>query len=263
MKGNSEMSIPKIIHYCWFGPNSMPENEVKYIEEWKQKLPDYEFMFWTEEKFDIESVPYVRQAYEAKKYAFVADYVRLFALNQYGGIYLDTDVELLKDFTPFLEDMAFLGFENRTMVGTGVIGTVKANDVFVRMAEYYEKHDFKDEKGIMDTTTNVKILNKLLIDKGLCPQNSEQNIGGIHIYERSVFSPKKINETDFDITENSVSIHHFDASWLTERERRRGNSLVWRNFFRPVLRKMRSLLEKAIGEKRTKVFEARLRDKMR
>lgn len=257
------MNIPKIIHYCWFGPKSIPENEVAYIEGWKQKLPDYEFMLWTEENFDINSIPYVKQAYEAKKYAFVADYVRLHALNRYGGIYLDTDVELIKDFNPFLKDVAFLGFENRTMVGTGIIGTTKANDVFLEMEEYYKNRNFVNEQGIIDTTTNVKILNKILLNKGMLAQNIEQDICGIHIYAREIFFPKKINETDFNVSEKSVTIHHFDASWLTEREKKRGTNIFWRNVCRPILRGIRTILEKLFGEDRIKVLEVKLRDKIK
>ncbi|MFQ7081030.1 glycosyltransferase family 32 protein [Sellimonas intestinalis] len=119
------MSIPKIIHYCWFGPNPIPKNEQIYIENWQVKLPEYRFVFWNEESFDVQSVRYVKQAYDQGKYAFVSDYVRIYALNKYGGIYLDTDVEVLKDFSPFLDHNTFLGFENRTMVGTGIIGTQK------------------------------------------------------------------------------------------------------------------------------------------
>lgn len=156
------MSIPKIIHYCWFGPNPIPKNEKIYIENWKVKLPEYRFVFWNEESFDVQSVRYVKQAYDQGKYAFVSDYVRIYALNKYGGIYLDTDVEVLKDFSPFLDHNTFLGFENRTMVGTGIIGTQKNNPLFLKLLRYYNSHDFINKNGVADTTTNVKILNKII-----------------------------------------------------------------------------------------------------
>lgn len=257
------MSIPKIVHYCWFGPKEIPDHEQSYINGWKEKLPDYTFMLWNEQSFDMESVPYVRQAYECKKFAFVADYVRLYALIQYGGIYMDTDVELLKRFDEFENDSAFIGFENRTMVGTGIMGTIPQNPIFVEMIHYYDTHSFVDENGIMDTTTNVKILNKLLLEKGLAPENREQHLGDMHVYERKVFCPKKVSDTEFNVEDASVTIHHFDASWLSEREKKRGTNLFWRNVCRPILRKLRTLMQKMLGEKRTKAFEAKLRDKIR
>lgn len=104
---------------------------------------------------------------------------------------------------------------------------------------------------------------ELLVEKGLTPRNSKQIVSGIHIYDRSVFCPKKKNENEFLISKDSVTIHHFDASWLTERERKRGNSLIWRNIFRPFLRNARNFLENVIGEERTKLFEAKLRDKIK
>ena len=149
------------------------------------------------------------------------------------------------------------------MVGTGIIGTQKNNPLFLKLLRYYNSHDFINKNGVADTTTNVKILNKLLVEKGLTPRNSKQIVSGIHIYDRSVFCPQKKNENEFLISKDSVTIHHFDASWLTERERKRGNSLIWRNIFRPFLRNARNFLENVIGEERTKLFEAKLRDKIK
>lgn len=257
------MSIPKIIHYCWFGPKDIPENEQSYIQRWKELLPDYQFILWNEDNFDITVNQYVREAYENKKYAFVADYVRIKALVEMGGIYMDTDVELLKTFDSYLEDKSFMGFENRTMVGTGIIGSEPQNPILSEMMCYYESHNFIDENGLMDTTTNVKILNKILLDKGLTPQNKEQVICDIHIYERHFFCPKKLSETEFAATNETITIHHFDASWLSDREKKRGTNKIWRNVCRPVLRKMRSFAVKIIGEKNTKLMEARLREKMK
>ena len=257
------MSIPKIVHYCWFGPKQIPENEQMYIEKWKEMLPDYRFILWNENNFDIKSNQYAFEAYKNKKFAFVADYVRIKVLIEMGGIYMDTDVELLKGFSPFLKDKAFIGFENRTMVGTGIIGSEPGNLVLLEMMNYYNSHSFIDENGIMDTTTNVKILNKILVEKGLDPQNKEQRIEEFHIYDRNIFCPKKINENSFNVTDCTVSIHHFDASWLTERERKRGTNLLWRNVCRPVLRTLRSCANSILGEKKTKLMEAKLRDKIK
>lgn len=115
------MVIPKIIHYCWFGTKEIPPQEKAYIEGWTRVHPDFKVMFWNEQNFDLNTaVPYVKQAYEAKKFAFVSDYVRMYALNKYGGIYFDTDVELIKPIDGFLSEQFFIGFENKTMLGTGI-----------------------------------------------------------------------------------------------------------------------------------------------
>jgi mannosyltransferase OCH1-like enzyme len=257
------MNIPKIIHYCWFGPNPIPELEQKCLESWNKYLPDYKFIFWNESNFDINCVTYVKQAYEAKKYAFVSDYVRMYALYSYGGIYFDTDLELLSNLNSFLTDEVFLGFENRTMIAAGAIGSVKAHSLFRNMLDYYNNSIFIDSNGNMDTTTVVQILTKFLLQIGFKQQNTEQVIVGIHIYERDVFYPKMITNNKFDLTKRSVGIHYGSGSWLTEKEKRRGKSSIWRNFFRPVLKKTRILLNITLGENKTKKIEIVLRNKMR
>lgn len=257
------MSIPRIIHYCWFGPNPIPELEKKCIQSWQEQLHDYEIVFWNESTFDVKSVEYVRQAYDCGKYAFVSDYVRIYALYRFGGIYLDTDVEVLRSLDKFLENEVFIGFENRTMVGTGIIGAEKNNIMLRAMLDYYHGNQFINEKGYMDTTTNVKILYKLLAANGFIGEDREQKLNGIHIYEREYFCPKRIGKNEFKITAKSVTIHHFSGSWLTEKEKKRGNSLIWRNFFRPSLRLVREILIKITNENTVKNFEAKLRNKMR
>lgn len=255
--------IPKIIHYCWFGPKEIPELERKCIKTWSEFLPDYEIMFWNEENFDVNSVKYVKEAYENKKYAFVSDYVRMHALYTYGGVYFDTDVEVIKDITPFLNDEAFIGFENRTMVAMGVIGASKGLGLIGEMLDYYNNNSFIDENGHADTTTICQIMVNILSKKGFEMKNSEQIIENTHIYERDVFYPKMMDDGSFRVTDDSVTIHHYSASWLTEREIRRGKSKIWRNFFRPVLRKVRIVFQKVLGDKNTKSIELFFRTKMR
>ena len=117
--------IPKKIHYCWFGGNPLPKETVEYIKSWKKYCPDYEIIEWNESNFDINRNLYIKQAYEAKKYAFVSDYVRVFALYKYGGIYLDTDVEVFKDFNDLLDNESFWGFEQENYIATSTIGAKK------------------------------------------------------------------------------------------------------------------------------------------
>jgi hypothetical protein len=255
--------IPKIIHYCWFGPKPFPELEQKCMESWKRYLSDYEYKLWDETSFDIDSVTYVKQAYECKKYAFVSDYVRMYALYTFGGIYLDTDVEILQPLDSFLEDEVFMGFENKTMLGTAIIGTIKDCSVFSDIMNYYHQHKFLDDKHRQDTTANPQLLVNSLIKQGFKKENLDQFIGNIHIYERDIFFPKKLGENNFRVTERTIAIHHFTGSWLSERDKKRGINKFWIDVCRPVLRKIQSILSKLLGEKLTKRLEIIVRDKLR
>lgn len=263
MKGKiMKQQIPQIIHYCWFGPNELPETERKCIESWKTHLPNYQIMLWNEKNFDINSVHYVKQAYELKKYAFVSDYVRFKVLYEYGGIYLDTDQEILKNLDKYLQDDIVLGFENRTMIAMGLIGAV-AGHTFIRdVMEYYQTHNFV-EGGVLDTTTIVQIVTKILVDRGFSQENRDQIIDGIHLYERDYFYPKLLDEGKFAITDRTVAIHHGSASWLTVREKKRGRSKVWRNICRPILKKTRVLFNRIFGEKCTRRLETKFRTMIR
>ena len=257
------MSIPKIIHYCWFGPKEIPEMEKACIESWGKILPEYKIMFWNESSFDIEDIPYVKEASEKKKYAFVSDYVRMYALYTYGGVYFDTDVEVIKPLESFLDDKAFIGFENRTMIGTGIIGAERNSTLFKEMLEYYNKHHFVDSNGNIDTTTNVQIITKLLIAQGFEAHNAEQKLSEIHIYERDIFCPKKMDNGTFSVTERSVTIHKLSGSWLTEREKKRGTNPIWRNVMRPLLKKARVVVTVMFGDKVSKEMEASIRKALR
>lgn len=258
--------IPKIIHYCWFGSKNIPAKEQSYIDGWKTMFPDYQIMFWNERTFDIDkSVAYVRQAYEAKKFAFVSDYVRMFALSKYGGIYFDTDVEVIKPIDDFLYDKFFIGFENKTMLGTGIIGSEPNVWILNEMLDYYHGHDFIDSKGMPDTTTNVQILVNIMIKHGFIKENKEQMIEGLHIYERDFFNPKKLDEKedDFRTSERTITIHHMAGSWLTERERKRGTNKFWRNVCRPILKKCREVFIAVLGESNAKSIEVKFRNLIR
>lgn len=134
--------IPKVIHYCWFGKKPLPELALKCIESWKKYCPDYEIKEWNEESFDINMYIYARQAYDAKKWAFVSDVARLYVLYQEGGIYMDTDVELLKSIDCFLENDAFSGFEDKKSVPTGIMGAVKNNNVIKEFLDEYNEAFF-------------------------------------------------------------------------------------------------------------------------
>ncbi|MDM1507652.1 glycosyl transferase [Myroides odoratimimus] len=213
--------IPKIIHYCWFGKGEFPDLINKCVESWRKYLPEYELMFWTEDNFDVDRYPFARQALECKKYAFVSDVCRLYVLKQYGGIYLDTDVEILKNLDCFLHHEAFSGFEDNNSVPTGIMASIKDGRWVSDMLEYYENRSFIKSDGEMDMTTNVNVITDIMKIKGLVLNNSFQIIPNyIAFYPSDVFCPKSHLDGKIRKTDNTVAIHHFAGSWLSKTERR-------------------------------------------
>lgn len=207
--------IPKIIHYCWFGRGPKPELALKCIASWKKYLPDYEIKEWNEDDFDLELYPYAKEAYDNRKFAFVTDVVRLYALYHEGGIYMDTDVEVLKPLDQFLHHHAFSGFENNTDVPTGIMASEKGGVWAKDNLDYYKSHHFIVGNGNLDLTTNVTIITKYMIKKGLTPKNDYYDIPGlITIYPKDYFCPKNLVTGKIKCTRNTVCIHHFSGSWL-------------------------------------------------
>ena len=215
-----ENKIPKVIHYCWFGRGKLPKLAKKCIKSWKKYLPDYEIKEWNEDNFDINSNQYVREAYEAKKYAFVSDYVRLYALYNYGGIYMDTDVEVIKSLDEFLIHEAFSGFESPKDIPTGIMGCIKGHRLFKEFLGYYNDRSFINEDGSFDQTTNVAIMTKICEKYGLIKNNQLQTINGFTIYPKTYFCPLNYNNKENDFTDNTYTIHHFSGSWISNEEKR-------------------------------------------
>ncbi|MCR4616172.1 MAG: glycosyl transferase [Clostridiales bacterium] len=211
--------IPKKIHYCWFGGKEKPELVKKCMASWKKHLPDYELIEWNENNFDINCTTFVREAYENRNFAFVSDYVRAKKLFEIGGVYLDTDVEVLKSFDRFLEDDCFVGFEEKQFVGTCVIGAVAGTDILKSYAEHYESISFIQPDGSKYKDTNVVLLTDLLEKYGLVRNDEKQTVHGVTVYPRTFFSPYDyINGINY-ITDDSYAIHHFAQLWLPLRER--------------------------------------------
>lgn len=206
---------PRILHYCWFGRGKKSKKIVKCMKSWKKYLSDYELMEWNEDNFDINSNEYVRQAYESRKYAFVSDYVRLYALNHYGGIYMDTDVEVLKPLDRFLVHDAFSGFEDEKHVPTGLMAAVKGHSWIGELIDYYEDRNFVKSDGSFDMTTNTSIITNTCLAQGLIPNGQYQVLNnGVAFYPRTFFCPYDyINGANY-ITDDSYAIHHFAKSWL-------------------------------------------------
>ena len=207
--------IPKRIHYCWFGRNEKPELAVKCIESWKKYLPDYEIKEWNEDNFDVSMNTYVKQAYETRKYAFVTDYVRLYALYNEGGVYMDTDVEVLKSYDPFLSHNAFSGFENNGYVPTGMMAAEKGSLWAKELLDDYNDRSFINTDGSLDLTTNTATITDYMIRKGLIRNNTFQDFPGLcTMYPSEYFCPKDHATGEIKITSNTVCIHHFAGSWL-------------------------------------------------
>lgn len=212
--------IPKKIHYCWFGRGKMPELAQKCIASWKKHLPEYEIKEWNEDNFDLDMYPYVREAYDNRKFAFVTDVVRLYALYHEGGVYMDTDVEVLKPLDAFLHHPAFSGFEDDTHIPTGIMASEKHGAWAKWQLEYYTDKHFLKEDGTMDMTTNVIIIGNSMAERGFVMQNSLQDFEGmITIYPKDYFCPKSHVDGRIYFTDNTYTIHHFAASWVPRKAR--------------------------------------------
>lgn len=211
--------IPKIIHYCWFGGKPLPELAQKCIDSWKKYCPDYEIKRWDETNFDLNYNDYVREAYEAKKWAFVTDVVRLYALVNYGGIYMDTDVEVLKPLDEFLKYEAFSGFQTEKDIPTGIMASKKDHELFIELLEEYIGAHFLKPDNTYDETTNVIRITNTCLKYGFVPNNQLQTIKGFTLFPKDYFCSKDYRTRITTITENTYTIHHFDGSWLSDEDK--------------------------------------------
>lgn len=221
--------IPKVIHYCWFGGSSLGEKERSCIESWRRTLPDYEIRRWDEKNFDINSCDYCREAYERKMWAFVSDYARFKILCENGGVYLDTDVEVIKSIDNLVESGPFMGFQDDFSicgspdVGEGGNGTVAPGlgmaayahmPLFEEIVDYYESTHFILKNGDCDITNVVDITTGIMLHHGLSAIDGPQNVAGITIYPSDYFNPKDSWTGEIRLSRNSYMIHHFNMSWL-------------------------------------------------
>ncbi len=197
--------IPKIIHYCWLSDDEIPDSLKKCMESWHRMLPDYEFILWNRARFDIASVPWVNEAFNLKKYAFAADYIRLYAIYTYGGIYLDMDVEVVKSFNSLLSRPYILGYEKKNGIEAGVFGGEKGASWLKDCLDYYKGRHFIDKDGNMDTLPLPRIMFKSLSSK----------INRMTIFPNEYLTAKSYYTGEITITPNTYSIHHFAGSWLS------------------------------------------------
>ncbi len=219
--------IPKTIHYCWFGKNPLPALAQKCISSWQKFLPDYEIKEWNEDNFDVNIIPYTRQAYEAKKYAFVSDYARFWILYHYGGLYFDTDVEIIKPMDDIIGRGAFMGLEKKArldgkpMVNPGLgLGTEPNNRFYHTMLEDYADRTFILPDGNLNTSTIVEYTTRRLYSEGMNVTVAMQEVCGIWIYPEQVFCPMDSTTGIIRITPETVSVHHYDCSWIDHKSLR-------------------------------------------
>lgn len=217
--------IPKMIHYCWFGENPLPEEYKRYIETWKKFCPDYEIKEWNESNFDVYQNSYCKEAYEAGKWAFVSDYARLKIIYDYGGIYLDTDVEVLKPLTPLIsQGIGFVGFQNNEQVNTGLgFAAAPYNKCVRAMLDLYNDRHFVMATGKYDFTP-CPIVNTIGLKKcGLKTEKKSakyiQHLEGISVFPSFYFNPMNPDTLKICINENTYMVHHYAASWYDERKK--------------------------------------------
>ncbi len=245
--------IPKVIHYCWFGRGKMSPLMKKCIKSWKKYCPDYEIIEWNEDNFDINSNIWTKQAYEAKKWAFVTDYVRLHALYNYGGIYMDTDVEVCKPLEKFLHHSAFSGFESKSTVPTGIIAAEAKNNTIKEWLSYYNEREYLiNGKPNMDP--NVSFMTKNLIENGLKMDDTYQKVSDMVIYPQTYFCPLSVVSVENCISDNTYTIHHFTSTWRTEKAlkdfaRVRRHQTKWYRFFENLKYLPNKIIRRIFGDK--------------
>lgn len=210
--------IPKIIHYCWFGHGEKPELAKRCIASWKKFCPDFEIREWNEDNCDYLAMPFMAEAYAAKKYAFVSDVMRLIVLEQYGGVYFDTDVEVVRDISPLLNDEGFIGFENNRFVNSGqVMAAVPHQPIVQAMIEEYKKMHFTNADGSLNAVGCPHLNTDVMERFGLARNGQEQLVAGIHVYPVDWFNPLDSVTGKLTKTENTYSIHWYSMSWLPKR----------------------------------------------
>ncbi len=212
--------IPKKIHYCWFGGKELPPLAKKCIKSWKKYCPDYEIIQWNESNYDINKNEYMKSAYTEKKWGFVPDYARFDIIYNNGGIYLDTDVELIKPLDSLLSLKGFMGFENNKMVNGGLIIAGEPElDIFREMYECYNNVSFYNTDGSLNLLPSPHYNTEVLLEHGLIKNNITQIIDSITVFSSEYFCPKDVTNVSLKITEDTYSIHHYDGSWIPGYER--------------------------------------------
>lgn len=217
--------LSKTIHYCWFGGKPLPPVAERCIESWKKFFPDYEIKRWDETNFDVNAVRYTAQAYKCRKYAFVSDYARFHILYNHGGLYFDTDVQVIKGMEDIVKAGAFMGFEKpedgmpgpAAGVAAGLgIGANPGLELYREVLDAYAEMDFLTPDGKPNTTTVVRYTTSILEKHGLKVDNTLQTVAGITIYPWEYFCPVALNSKNLQISDRTRSIHLFAGTWFSK-----------------------------------------------
>lgn len=216
--------IPKIIHYCWFGRNPIPAEYQRYIESWKKFLPDYEIKEWNEDNFDVNIIPFTKEAYGVKKYAYVSDYARLKILYDNGGVYFDTDVEVIRNMDDIITSGAWMAVEKHNskpnaedQVNVGLGFSVEPHDpILNEVMEYYENTHYIFPDGHLEQIPIVPIVTKVLRKHGM-PAHVDKpiKVGKITIYPCDYFCPIEFMSSKMELTDQTYTIHHYSATWMS------------------------------------------------
>ncbi len=213
--------IPKIIHYCWFGGAELPEKDKECIESWKKFCPDYKIVRWDETNYDLTKNKYMHEAYTNKKWGFVPDYARFDIVYTHGGIYLDTDVEIVRNLDFLLDNDGYLGFEEGSFVNGGIgFGAEQGNVVMKGLRDMYDSIEFLKPNGSINALPSPYYITEFLEKIGLVRNNEKQLVNGITVYPTDYFSPKEFSTGKLVITDNTCTIHHYNASWFNDKEKR-------------------------------------------
>lgn len=219
--------IPKKIHYCWFGGKPLPELALKCIDSWKKYFPDYEIIEWNESNFDIGFNDFAKEAYDNGKFAFFTDVARLYIIYKHGGIYFDIDVEVIKKYDNVLNNSAFFGLENIGKVNTGLgFGAEKNNWMVKELLDDYNNRHFINQKDKIRSLSCPIINSKIFIKNGFNLNGDYEKIKNIAVFPIDYFNPKGGYGQSVNITNSTLSIHHFDGSWISAEEIKRANKLI-------------------------------------
>lgn len=231
--------IPKVIHYCWFGSNPLPKSAQKCISSWKKYFPDYEIKEWNEDNFDVNIIPYTSDAYKARKYAFVSDYARFWILYHFGGVYFDTDVEVIKPLDDIINEGPFMAWEKpsngvyRIAPGLG-IATEEGLPLYLEILKGFEQLIYCQGDGTRNNYTMIPMINDIMLNHGLIYNGLKQTVGDVIIYPEDYFCPMNAISGYMTITNNTRTIHWYTMLWTSKKYQIR---FMIGRFFRKILLK--------------------------
>jgi len=244
--------IPKVIHYCWFGHGEKSRLIKKCIKSWKKYCPDYEIVEWNEDNFDINCNRFVREAYECKKWAFVSDYVRLWVLYNFGGVYFDTDQEVIASIDKFLEFEAFMGFIDDKNLNTGFIGAVPRHNIIGEYLEYYEEREFS-------IIPNTNIVTEMMISHGLKMNDERQSVYGMEIFPRTFFCPASCDSFSTCYSKDTVAIHHWAMTWRKKSEIKKFRIAKWCEQWEKIKTFPQRTARRIFGDERIENYKKRIK----